>query len=375
MTNYIWRLRSSLAFYTALAVLSVVSIACNAAQEDEPNATEIESIGKLRVAAKHIPPFAIKDRDGNWSGISIELWKHLAHELGVEYELTEHTLEQVLAGLENGEFDVALGAISVTSDRQDHLEFCHPHFSTGLAIAVSSKNHRSPWIIFSRIVSSGLFILVFSMIGVVAVCGLLFWLFEHRRNEHMFGGKRRQGIGMGVWWSTTLLLGHRGIMPVSAMGRILATCAMLCSIIVLSVFTGIITSVLTVQQLDTGILDVTDLHRARVVTVEASTSEDYLRKRRIVFRSYPDAHGAIQAVEKDDADAVVYDAALLKYLATEKFANRINVLPVTFNVQEYAIALSPNSQLRKPLNSELLRYRESDAWEDLVYRYLGEEQH
>ncbi|MEZ6080201.1 MAG: transporter substrate-binding domain-containing protein [Pirellulaceae bacterium] len=355
-----------------MTVLSVVSIACNAAQEDEPNATDIGSIGKLRVATKHIPPFAIKESDGNWSGISIELWKHLAHELGVEYELTEHTLEQMLAGLENGEFDVALGAISVTADRQDHLEFCHPHFSTGLAIAVSSKNHRSPWVIFRRIVSSGLFILVFSMIGVVAVCGLLFWLFERRRNENMFGGKRRQGIGMGIWWSTTLLLGHKGITPVSTLGRILATCAMLCSIIVLSIFTGIITSVLTVQQLDTGILDVTDLHRARVVTVQASTSEDYLRNRRIAFRSYPDANGAIQAVEKDEADAVVYDAALLKYLATEKFANRINVLPVTFNVQEYAIALSPNNQLRKPLNSELLRYRESDAWEDLVYRYLGE---
>lgn len=36
------------------------------------------------------------------------------------------------------------------------------------------------------------------------------------------------------------------------------------------------------------------------------------------------------------------------------------------------IALPPNSELRKPLHEQLLRYRESDTWDELVYRDLGE---
>ncbi len=177
---------------------------------------------------------------------------------------------------------------------------------------------------------------------------------------------------MGMWWSTILLLGHKGIIPVSTLGRVLATLAMFASIIVLSILTGVITSVLTVQQLDTGISRATDLHDVRVATVESSTSADYLRHRRIFFRSYDTPHDAIEAVDDGNADAVVYDAALLKYSASTEFANLIDVLPITFNVQEYAIALPLGSQLRKRLNEELLRYRESDAWEELVYRYLGE---
>jgi ABC-type amino acid transport substrate-binding protein len=80
----------------------------------------------------------------------------------------------------------------------------------------------------------------------------------------------------------------------------------------------------------------------------------------------------MRAVDQNEADAIVYDVALLKYLASTEYLNQIDVLAVSFNVQEYAIALAPGSKLRKPLNEELLRFRESDAWGELTFRYLGE---
>ncbi|MCO8121340.1 transporter substrate-binding domain-containing protein [Stieleria sp. TO1_6] len=326
----------------------------------------------LKVGTKQSPPFAIKNADGSWNGISIELWKHLTDELNLEFEFQELTLDQMLEKLESGELDAAVAAISVTSARHERVDFCHPHFSTGLGIAVGKRVSSSPSILLRRIVSSRLVQTVSVMVGVILVCGLLFWLFERKRNTTMFSGPRRQGIGMGVWWSMVLLLGHKGIVPVSAMGRILAALAMFSSILVLSILTGVITSVLTVQQLDTGITRVTDLHHVRVATVTSSTSADYLRQRRIFFRGYDTLGEAIRSVDDGKADAVVYDAALLKYLTSEEFGNRIEVLPALFNVQEYAIALQPGSGLRKSLNEELLRYRESDAWDALVYRYLGE---
>jgi ABC-type amino acid transport substrate-binding protein len=326
----------------------------------------------MRVGTKQSPPFAIKNPDGSWSGISIDLWDHLADELKLDYEFQELTLPEMLTGLEEGHLDAAVAAISVTSDRHERVDFCHPHYSTGLAIAVSTRDHSSPWKILGRVVSSRLLRIVGAMVLIVAVCGFLFWLFERKSNASMFGGRRRQGLGMGVWWSTIVLLGHKGIMPVSAMGRILATLAMFASLIVLSILTGVITSVLTVGQLDTGISRSTDLHHVRVATVDASTSAEYLRQRRVFFRVYESPRGAIEAVDAGQADAVVYDAALLKYLANDEFADRIDVLNVLFNVQEYAIALPRDSKLRKQLNEKLLRYRESDAWDALVYRYLGE---
>ncbi len=365
-----------------VALIAAWSIGTSCASKDSAFAQESAALNArapaneqdkvLKVGTKQSPPFAIKNPDGSWTGISIELWKHLTDELNLEYEFQEMTLPEMLSSLETGELDAAVAAISVTSERHERVDFCHPHFSTGLGIAVSVRDQSSPWRLVKRVVSSRLLKIVGSMIFVVAICGLLFWVFERRSNKAMFSGKRRQGIGMGMWWSMILLLGHKGIMPVSTMGRVLATLAMFASIMVLSILTGVITSVLTVQQLDTGIARATDLHHVRVASVTGSTSADYLRQRRIFFLGYETPEEAIDAVDKDIADAVVYDAALLKYSASTQFANRIDVLPVSFNVQEYAIALRPDSDLRKPLNEALLRYRESDKWDELVFRFLGE---
>ena len=161
-------------------------------------------------------------------------------------------------------------------------------------------------------------------------------------------------------------------MPVSAWGRLLAAAAMISSIFLISTLTGIIASVLTLQQLDTGISQPEDLKRVRVVTVASSTSADYLRSRHIGFQSRPNADAMLNSVVEGKADAAVYDEALLKYLVNTKFSESILVMPVSFNTQEYAIALRPESELRKPLNEALLRFRASDNWDDLIYRYFGD---
>ena len=49
-----------------------------------------------------------------------------------------------------------------------------------------------------RVVSTCLLFIVGVMIGIVLLCGLLFWMFERKVNENTFGGGRRLGIGMGV---------------------------------------------------------------------------------------------------------------------------------------------------------------------------------
>ena len=354
-------------FLTCLFLTATIDGAMAQDENDLANSQRV-----LRVGTKESPPFAIKNADGTWSGISIELWKYQTDQLNLEYQFVELPTGEMLDQVERGELDAAVAAISVTSSRHDRVDFCHPHFSTGLGIAVSVRERRTVWSLFNQIVSSRLLTIIAVMVAIVLVCGFLFWLFERKKNKAAFGEKRRSGIGMGVWWSTILLFGHKGIVPVSTLGRVLATFAMLASLIVLSILTGIITSVLTVQQLDNGIDHPTDLHSVRVASVSDSTSADYLRQRRIKFRAYESLEDALTAVDKGNADAVVYDTALLKFWSNDEFVNRIDVLPIQFNLQEYAIALRPGSNLRKPLNEQLLRYRESDEWDELVYRYLGE---
>src|SRR5271166_5665086 len=55
---------------------------------------------------------------GTVSGVSVDLWRRVAEDLHLNYRLNSvPEMGDVLAGLENGRFDVAIGAITITPER------------------------------------------------------------------------------------------------------------------------------------------------------------------------------------------------------------------------------------------------------------------
>ena len=63
-----------------------MSFGAVAAGPDAP-APDRELVLGLRVA----PPFAMKAPDGIWTGITVELWRHLAEQLGLRFRFEETT--------------------------------------------------------------------------------------------------------------------------------------------------------------------------------------------------------------------------------------------------------------------------------------------
>ena len=64
----------------------------------------------LIIGTKVAPPFVIKEEDGTFSGISIELWQRIAEEMGLQYEFRETTLSGLISGLQDGTLDVSVAA-------------------------------------------------------------------------------------------------------------------------------------------------------------------------------------------------------------------------------------------------------------------------
>jgi polar amino acid transport system substrate-binding protein len=80
----------------------------------------------------------------------------------------------------------------------------------------------------------------------------------------------------------------------------------------------------------------------------------------------------LEAVLQGQVQAVLADAPNLRYLArSERYAGKITVLPQTFQIEQYGIALRDGSPWRKPIDRVLLYRLDSPAWRELVYRYLG----
>jgi polar amino acid transport system substrate-binding protein len=325
----------------------------------------------LEVGVKEARPFVYRDASGEWTGLSVELWRSIALKLGVSSNWQEEKLDPLLRRTGAGELDAGVGALTVTAERETMMDFSHPFMSSGLAIAV--PGHPASGGIFSALFSLAFLQAVGALVGVLIIAGSLVWFFERRANPDEFGGKN--GLWEGFWWSavTMTTVGYGDRSPKTVPGRIVALIWMFASIIVISFFTASIASTLTVRRLESDIEGPDDLARASVVaTVKDSVSSAWLRRRELKTKAFDTLEEALQAVADGKAEAAVYDEPLLRYQAKTTFAGDIVVLPGVFERQDYAFALPNDSPRREEVNRALLEVLASPAWRETLRRYLGD---
>ncbi|MGK7395437.1 MAG: transporter substrate-binding domain-containing protein [Candidatus Cyclobacteriaceae bacterium M3_2C_046] len=327
----------------------------------------------LVVGTKSAPPFSIKNDDGSWSGLSIELWESIAQDLDIQFEYREYDLEGLLQSVNQSEIDVAIGALTINDEREQFLDFSHPYYVTGLGIAVKA-NQGNLWGVFDRLFSVQFFQAVGGLVIILLIFGFLIWLFERKRNPEQFGGKAIEGIGSGFWWSavTMTTVGYGDKAPSSLGGRIIALVWMFMALIVISSFTAAIASALTVNELSSSIQGIEDLYKSRVATIQNSSSESFLNERDIWYKTYETPLQALNALAAEDVDAVVYDKPILQYILQQEIGDQIRILPQDFKPVHYGLAFPSRSNLREPVNVEILQLTVQPEWRDITAKYLGE---
>ncbi len=325
----------------------------------------------LKVGVKEAPPFVIKEGDA-WRGISIELWKKIARELEIEYEFEEYDLQELVQKTEEGEIDIAVAALTINAQREARIDFTHAYYSTGLGISVISDAGGIMGVL-RNLFSFTFLKAIGGLAFLLLLFGFIIWMLERRENPQ-FGGKPLKGIGSGFWWSavTMTTVGYGDKAPVTAAGRILALIWMFMALIVISSFTAAIASALTVTQLESSINSPNDLYNFRVVTVENSSSADFLASRNIRYRSVNNVDSALNLLTNGKTDAVVYDIPIMQYLLLQKADHQIKVLPQSFQNLYYGFALPETSSLREAINVKMLEIIARPEWRRLREDYLGE---
>ena len=329
---------------------------------------------ELRVATRSVPPFAFQAPDGAWRGIAIELWERVARDLGVTSRYTEVSLQQMLDGLADSEFDAAVGALSVTPERETRFDYSHPFYRTGLGVAVPLEDSSGWWAVLRGFVSPRFLATVGGLLALLTFVGFIVWLFERRRNAQ-FPRDPVRGIGAGLWWSSVTMttVGYGDKAPQTFAGRFVGLVWMFVSIILISTITASLTTAYTLDALSGNVRSESDLARVRTGTVNDSTSQRRLQRNGIAFRGFEDLNDALTALAAGELDAVVYDKPLLRYRVRTGFNDSLHVLPIEFEPQDYAIGLPQASARREDVNRYLLLHGRGDEWEALLRRYLGEE--
>ena len=123
---------------SAAAVLALTAVAPAAAQ-DADYLGRIQDAGVIRMSTDGLyPPQSELTPDGNYQGFDIDVGVEIASRLGVELEFVEPAWELITAGSWGDRWDFSVGSMTVTTPRQEVLDFSEPYYFTPAQLAAHS---------------------------------------------------------------------------------------------------------------------------------------------------------------------------------------------------------------------------------------------
>jgi polar amino acid transport system substrate-binding protein len=320
-----------------------------------------------------ITPFVVGGKS-ELSGFSIELWRSIAAQIGVQTEFSVQTsLPDMFAEIKAGKADLGVAAISITAKREQEYDFSQPIFESGLQILVPAQTSGNAGIpsllsfVFSRVFlefAGVLFVLILIPAHIV-------WLFERRHAEAFISTKYFPGIFTAAWWAGGTLGGQVFQMPKSPIGRLMALLWIFVSVIFIAYFTANLTTSLTLQELRGEISGPNDLPGKRVATILGSTSAAYLREQNVQTLEFNQIEDAYKALSDKKVNAVVYDAPILLYYASHEGRGKVGVVGPVFRKESYGIIFPQDSPYRKPVDAALLTLKENGSYEKLYQEWFG----
>lgn len=123
-----------------LLLLSLVAVPAHALAKDVPLMDEVLKRGVLRVGFSSFVPWAMQDKNGEFIGFEVDVARRLAKDLGVEVQLVPTRWSGIIPALLAGKFDVIIGGMSVTPERNLRANFSIPYdYATIEAVANKDK--------------------------------------------------------------------------------------------------------------------------------------------------------------------------------------------------------------------------------------------
>ncbi len=329
----------------------------------------------LRVAVYDAAPYARVERDGSFTGASVDLWRRVAEDIGQSYQFTlVAKMEDVLRGLEERRFDAAIGAITITEDRSARVDFSYPAHRSGVAAAL--RNTAGPRAAIASFSGAAFELgpLFGVMIVLLFVAGIAMWLVERLESDASRTNSAVRTLRDGLYWAvvTMTTVGYGDKTPKTMPGRWIAALWMLSSLALVSLLSASLVSRLTAEQVGAAVsFSQSDLSSRRVAASAASSGAEYLEHHRIAHKNYASLQEALEALAAGREDVVVNSLGALRYLVATRFHRSLRVAEPLLAPAYMAIALPEHSALKRPIDRALMRITEDPQWRQAEDAYFA----
>ena len=329
---------------------------------------QTETAGPLQVGVVEIPPYCLKDPQGNWTGMAVQLWRQTAEAQRLTYELVEYpTITTLNSATKSGTVDVALDPDLVLADTTD-LVYLQSYHQTNLGVAL--PDNRSLWGTVKSLFNLAFLKIVLSLSVLLIIIGTAMYFLERKENEEHFGGERTtaEGIGSGFWWAgvTLTTIGYGDKAPTSFAGRALA---MLWMLVGLAVTASLTAALVSAAEGKSTLNFPEELRDKQVGIMEGAVAEDLLREKSVAYQTFPTVQAGLQALNAKSIDALVHDATSLRYVIAQNSALDATVQVTKNRPRAWCFAVPKDSPLVGQLNRDVLRIVVSESWQETLDRY------
>ena len=105
-----------------------------------PTAAPAALTGTIVVATDAaFPPMEFVDENKNIVGFDIDMMDAIAKAMGFEVEYKNTAWDGIFAGLETGDYDAIMSAVTITDERKEKYDFSEPYINAGQAIVVRAE--------------------------------------------------------------------------------------------------------------------------------------------------------------------------------------------------------------------------------------------
>jgi len=384
---------------------------------------------------KSLEGFPMKTDDGEdiLEGYCIDLTMELAgrmnfdatyvrepnNHIGFKDSNTE-TWNGLIKMLQEGHIDLAVAPMTMTSEREEVVDFVSPHFEqTGILIAMRLPEKDTSLFKFMAVLRPEVW---WCLLGAIIATAVVLYIvdrfspFSGNNNKKRFPYEcRRFTLSECLWFAVASLTPQGGGEPPKSLsGRILASTYWLFVVLMLATFTSNLAAFLTVERMKTSINSLDDLASSTVInytTVGGSMAHKYFENMKAAedeiynfwktqslsntetaskFQvwNYPikevysrmweviERTGTVDSPDegferlKKDTDgkfAFIHDALQVRYRVYQD-CNFVSV-GETFAEQPYGIAVPSDSQLKDELSKVILEMQKDRVLEVLAQRY------
>jgi polar amino acid transport system substrate-binding protein len=329
----------------------------------------------LRIAVYDVAPYGYLNPDGSISGISVDLWRRVAERLERQFKLIPVSeMESILSGLEQGRFDAAIGAITITPEREKRVDFSYPAHRSGVAVAL--RKEKGPLAALKSYVTAATELgpLIVSSLAMLVLIGIVMWLIERRHPSAQGSESSVVTLRDGLYWAivTMTTVGYGDKTPKSTVGRVIAVSWMFASLVWVSLLSTSLVSRLTVERAESRDLATTvDLTRKKLAAVAQSSGAEYLDQHRLQYMKFNNLPDALDSLAGGTSDAVVNSVGALQYLISKRYASAEEMPQGLLAPAYMAIALPEHSPLKRPIDEALVKITSDPEWISLEDKFFG----